>query len=530
VLRLLDLFAFLSVLLRAMTLAFEALTVGGVIFQFAIARNAGGPPVDRRISTFITWFAALLACTQAAYVAANSAILMASTDLAWADVMGAAFCVSGGIMILGAILVAAFVRAGTAKVVCPIGCALIFIGAVMSSHSMARVDYRWQLATLTLIHHAASAAWVGGMPFLLLSLRRAPDQSVAAAIVQRFSRMATIAVPMLVAVGLAMSVAYVGTTAALTGTAYGIMLLSKIIMTVLLVMMGALNLRIVRAVRGGSNPALLPLRRFAEAELGVGITILLAAASLTSSPPALDVQRRVTALEIATRMKPVWPRMQTPNASDLTPPTPYYVAANNPSLPASFVPGQSSQTSSPADIAWSEYNHHWAGLIVVVIGFLSLAARRWTWARNWPLVFLGLAVFLLIRADPENWPLGPHGFWESFQVAEVAQHRIFVLLITVFAFFEWSVQNGRVNPARAGLVFPMVCAVGGALLLTHSHSLGNVKEEFLAELSHTPLAILAVVAGWSRWLEVRHSPRLVRWIWPACFILIGAILMNYREA
>src|SRR5438067_6309172 len=40
------------------------------------------------------------------------------------------------------------------------------------------------------------------------------------------------------------------------------------------------------------------------------------------------------------------------------------------------------------------------------------------------------------------------------------------------------------------LVFPMLIAVSGALLLTHSHSLGNIKEEVLAELSHIPLAIL----------------------------------------
>jgi len=292
--------------------------------------------------------------------------------------------------------------------------------------------------------------------------------------------------------------------------------------------MGGLNFRIVRAVRAGAAPKLLPLQRFAEAELGVGITILLAAASMTSSPPAADVQSdRVTAAEIAARMRPTWPRMQTPPLTDLSPPSPLVPL----SAPASFVPGQTAQQPpKPGDIAWSEYNHHWAGLIVIAIGILSLLARRWKWARNWPLVFFALAIFLLIRADPENWPLGPHGFWESFRVAEVAQHRIFVLLIVAFAIFEWSVQNGKLSALRAGLAFPMVCAVGGALLLTHSHSLGNVKEEFLAELSHTPLAILAVVAGWSRWLEIRSSPRFVRWVWPVCFILIGGILMNYREA
>jgi putative copper resistance protein D len=229
--------------------------------------------------------------------------------------------------------------------------------------------------------------------------------------------------------------------------------------------------------------------------------------------------------------------METPSLSELSPATPLPSASNS-TAPGSFVPGEQIQPQKPADIAWSEYNHHWAGLIVGVIGVLSLTARRAAWARHWPLAFLGLAVFLLVRADSENWPLGPRGFWESFQVAEVAQHRLFVLLIVAFAAFEWGVQTSRIRVERAGLIFPAVCAAGGALLLTHSHSLGNIKEAFLVELSHVPLAILAVMAGWSRWLEIRVGPerdqlsvrRFVQWIWPVCFILIGAILMNYREA
>ena len=294
-----------------------------------------------------------------------------------------------------------------------------------------------------------------------------------------------------------------------------------------------MNLRIVRAVRAGVPPDLLPLRRFGEAEVGIGFTVILAAASLTSSPPAIDVTAgRVTIPEIAERMKPEWPRMRTPALEDLSPATPL-TASLAASVPGSFVPGQRTQPSTPADIAWSEYNHHWAGLVVLAAGVLSLLARRISWARHWPLVFLGLAAFLFLRADAENWPLGPRGFWESFQVAEVAQHRLFVVLIVAFGVFEWAVRTGRISREAGGLVFPLVCAVGGALLLTHSHSLGNVKEEFLAELSHTPLAILAVMAGWSRWLEIRLTQdrtRILMWIWPVCFILIGALLLNYRES
>jgi putative copper resistance protein D len=201
----------------------------------------------------------------------------------------------------------------------------------------------------------------------------------------------------------------------------------------------------------------------------------------------------------------------------------------------SFVPGGPYQPSTPGDIAWSEYNHHWAGLIVLTAGLLAVLARtgRARWARHWPLAFLGLAVFLFLRADPENWPLGPRSFWQSFAVADVTQHRLFVLLIIVFALFEWAVRTGRIHSRGASLVFPGVCALGGALLLTHTHSLTNSSEELLVELSHLPMAIFAVAAGWSRWLELRltGAPRqTAAWIWPLCFVLIGVTLLHYREA
>jgi len=163
-----------------------------------------------------------------------------------------------------------------------------------------------------------------------------------------------------------------------------------------------------------------------------------------------------------------------------------------------------------------------------------LARFRWfAWAKHWPIAFIGLAAFLLLRADPENWPLGPSGFWESFTSADVTQHRLFVLLILLFAGFEWCVQTGRLSASKAALVFPGVCALGGALLLTHTHALSNLKEELLAELSHIPLALLAVTAGWARWLDLRFpgpGRKIAARVWPVCFALIGVVLLLYREA
>ena len=117
---------------------------------------------------------------------------------------------------------------------------------------------------------------------------------------------------------------------------------------------------------------------------------------------------------------------------------------------------------------------------------------------------------------------------------EVLQHRIFVVLIVVFALFEWRVRAGGWQNSRAALVFPVMTALGGALLLTHSHALANVKDQMLIELTHTPLALLlGIVAGWSRWLELRLDPpgnRAAGWVWPVCFVLIGLLLLLYREA
>jgi copper resistance protein D len=203
----------------------------------------------------------------------------------------------------------------------------------------------------------------------------------------------------------------------------------------------------------------------------------------------------------------------------------------------SYVSGQAgTRPTTPAEKAWSEYNHHWAGIVVLAIGLLAFVAqaKHVSWARNWPLMLLGLSLFLFVRSDPEVWPLGPNGFWVTLADPEVLLHRIFVLLVIALATFEWCVQTGRTASARVRLVFPLLIAVSGALLLTHSHNLGNIKEEVFAELSHIPLAILAVVAGWSRWLELRlppenHTRVAMARLWPLCIVLVGAALLNYRE-
>ena len=169
------------------------------------------------------------------------------------------------------------------------------------------------------------------------------------------------------------------------------------------------------------------------------------------------------------------------------------------------------------------------------MGLLALAEHggRARWARHWPLLFLVMAGFLAVRADPEVWPSGSLGLLESLRDPEVLQHRLFVILIVLFALFEWRVRTGRVRSARAALVFPLISSAGGGLLLTHSHVLGNLRDQLLIEMTHVPLALLGTAAGWARWLELRLAPpasRVAGWVWPGCFVCVGLLLLFYRES
>ncbi|MFF8710360.1 copper resistance CopC/CopD family protein [Streptomyces sp. NPDC015184] len=76
------------------------------------------------------------------------------------------------------------------------------------------------------LHLLAVAAWLGGLVALLVALHRTPD--IDATAVRRFSRVAFGSVLVLTATGIYQSWRQVGTWSALTGTAYGQLLLVKV--------------------------------------------------------------------------------------------------------------------------------------------------------------------------------------------------------------------------------------------------------------------------------------------------------------
>jgi putative copper resistance protein D len=588
---LVDLFGYLGIVLHGLTITAQSLAVGGVLFlvavarpfaataagsasvgavavgaaldiatpgsggRDAIARRAGraaapatlppGPAIRHAAARIAAWSALALVLCDGLNLAMQSAVLIDTLGIPLPDALGADYAVAGLVKIAAAGLLAVllFLPRRTPAAILLALCAVELAAATMTTHAAARLSDNSVLLGVEFLHQLGAAVWIGAIPCFVMALNRVDDLAGWRWIGPRFSRISLAGVGCILVSGITMGVFYIGSPSGLYGTAYGVMVCAKVAMFLMLLGLGYANSRVTaRLARGDRNAAVPRMKRFAEVEIGIGITIFFTAASLTSVPPAIDlVQDRVTFHEIVERNTPQWPVLRSPDHNRLAIPALQQkldaeaAAHAAQPLPAFVEGGGELPPRNADDILWSEYNHHWSGLFVLALGLLALIERAGVrWARHWPLVFLGLGGFLLVRSDPEVWPIGAIGWFDAFRDVEVVQHRLFVVVIVVFALFEWAARTGRLRSPRAALVFPLMCAAGSALLFTHSHAIANVKDQLLIELTHTPIALGGIVAGWSRWLQLRLPPgratRGAGWVWPMCFVLIGAALLLYREA
>ena len=545
---LVDLFGYLSIILHGLVIVAQSMALGGTIFLLVLARPFAPALPDastliRRTAQIAGWSAIALAAGEGLTVAMQCAVLTATLDLPLSNVLGAGFAVAGIVKLTAALLLGGLLLGARRPHAAPLLalCLIVLGAAVATTHAVARLDDVPILVAASALHILGAAIWVGGIPCFVMALGQLHDGAAFRRVGARFSRMSMAGVACILVSATIFSVIYIGSPEAFYGTAYGVMAGAKASMFGALLLLGLGNFLVVERLRRDPATPVLRMRRFAEVEIGIGFSIFFAAASLTSVPPAIDLtQDRVTWPEIVARNTPEWPRLTSPTLNSLAlnqlqSKLDAEAAAKHTTAQPAFVPGSGElPVRNAEDIAWSEYNHHWSGLFVLAMGVLGLLNRAGIrWARHWPLVLLGLAVFLFLRSDPEVWPLGDEGIIASLRDVEVLQHRMFVVLIIIFALFEWGVRTGRFREPKLALVFPLLTALGGALLLTHSHAIANIKDQELIELTHTPLALAGIGAGWSRWLEIRADGPVRRWagwVWPVCFMFIGILLILYREA
>jgi len=192
-------------------------------------------------------------------------------------------------------------------------------------------------------HTLAGLLWIGAVAMFALvlwTLRGLPQRATILRAMRRpFSWMAAFSVAVLVATGLLEAGAEVTTPGDLLATSYGRLLLLK---GALLAIAASLGLRNARRLHGGRRryPGTRLSRGTVLAEAAVGVVILLAAAALSDTPPAIE--RPASAAPAAT------PRTFSASVDDLL--TTLSLTPNRPGVNGVTVVATSTRRPAPAPI------------------------------------------------------------------------------------------------------------------------------------------------------------------------------------
>ncbi len=195
---------------------------------------------------------------------------------------------------------------------------------------------------------------------------------------------------------------------------------------------------------------------------------------------------------------------------------------------------------SPEGIAYSEFNHHFAGVSDMLFGFAELGqALQYPlplWTRLALPAILGVVgVYNIIWSDHDAWPIGSLSFTDTFfgQDREIIEHKFCGIIAIVMAVCEALRRTGRVrHPAWvAPLVF--LTLAGSLLLFVHSHA--NHPGAARINLHHAVLGGVGVCAGLAKglasWLP-GTSPLMRKRLevtWGGCVVLFGLLLVVYSE-
>jgi putative copper resistance protein D len=195
---------------------------------------------------------------------------------------------------------------------------------------------------------------------------------------------------------------------------------------------------------------------------------------------------------------------------------------------------------SPEGIAYSERNHHVAGLAVALIGLIELRealALGWlAWSRFLlPAAMLGAGIFLLVWSDHEAWPIGSLSFAQTFfgNDHEILQHKAYGVLLLTVGLIEGLRRAGRMAHAAWTAPLPVFAIIGGLMLFLHSH--GDHPSAQKIALNHAVMGTMAILAGTGRLVSIRATPAQAagpsRWslAWAGLILLIGIQLLFYSE-
>src|SRR5215813_3191744 len=192
------------------------------------------------------------------------------------------------------------------------------------------------------------------------------------------------------------------------------------------------------------------------------------------------------------------------------------------------------QAKALADKKESEFNHHLAGIFVILAGlFVFLEGslpQRWPFLRYaWPLCFLLAGVFLLVFSDTELWPFGAESWWHGLtHNPEDLQHKTFAVILLALGFVELQRARGILKSAWAGWVFPAAAFCGSVMLLFHEHHPGMHGADHMTIMARVQAEHLNfAVAGFGVGILKGLSEFRSRWqlllakLWPLPVVALG---------
>jgi len=194
-----------------------------------------------------------------------------------------------------------------------------------------------------------------------------------------------------------------------------------------------------------------------------------------------------------------------------------------------------------ADKRESEFNHHLAGLLLILAALFFLAqdrlASRWPGSRYaWPACLLVAGFFLLVFSDTEIWPFGYQSFYYAVtHNPEDAQHKTFAAILIVLGVVAMLRASGRLKALWSAWVFPVVGLAGATLLLFHHHGgmHGPDAMQTMVRVQRQHLRFAGAGAGIA--LAKGLADTSGRWqalfnkIWPLFMIVLGVLLLLYTE-
>jgi len=202
---------------------------------------------------------------------------------------------------------------------------------------------------------------------------------------------------------------------------------------------------------------------------------------------------------------------------------------------------------TPGQIAFSEFNHRSSGFLLVLVGILAVIEiflpGRGRLKSLWPLGAIGLSLWVLVRSDPQVWPLGPTPLLEGLALPSVWQHKVLGLVMLAIGVIEFARKEGWLIHPAWGYLFPGLAIVSGALLVSHGghgksgHLFAFITQQltwglsgFKIYLQHAAMGLLAILIGGTKLLWDRNpGSSIPRLIWRFLMIAFGVLLIFYRE-